>query len=154
MTRSNTIVWIDAREAIVVTWHDTEARLERVVSDVPAHHRGTHHVRHDPAMRQGGGGGAPLTTGEPNRLEHLAQFIDEVAARLPDDDDLLIVGPGTVHERLEREVGERDRRHGRQRRVTSEAAPPLTDRQLIARLRHLAGADAPRRAVGANRGAS
>ena len=151
MIRSSTIVWIDAREAVIVRWRDAEAHLERISSDVPAHHRATGHVRHDPAIRQGGGGGAPQTAGEPHRLEHLGQFVDDVADRLPDDDDLLILGPGTVHERLGREVGERDRRHGHHRLVTCEATPPVTDRQLIARLRHLSGSDAPRRTLGAYR---
>jgi len=150
MIRSKTIVWIDAREAVIVRWHDAEARLERVGSEVPAHHRATGHVRHDPAIRQGGGG-APQTAGEPRRLELLARFVDGIADRLPDDDDLLILGSGTVHERLHREVRERDLRHGRHREVICEAAPPLTDRQLIAKLRHLAGSDAPRRTVGAYR---
>ena len=149
MTGSNTIVWIDAREAIIVGWRGAGARIVRIDSDVPAHHRATGHVRHDSAVRPGGG--APKAAGEPHRLEHLAQFIADVASRLPDDDDLLILGRGTVHERLGREVGERDRRHGHQRLVTCEASPPLTDRQLVARLRHLAGADAPRQTQGAYR---
>jgi len=149
MIRSNTIVWVDARHAVIVRWQDAEAHLERIESDVPAHHRATGHVRHDAAVRPGGG--MPKTAGEPHRLEHLAQFIDGVAGRLPDDDDLLILGPETVRERLGREVRERDRHHGHDRLVTCEAAPPLTDRQLIARLRHLAGSDAPRQTFGAYR---
>lgn len=149
MTRSNTIVWIDARQAVIVCWRDADAHLERVDSDVPAHHRATGHVRHDPGVRLGGG--PPRAAGEPHRLEHLDHFVDDVADRLRDDDDLLILGPGTVRERLEREVSERDRRHGHDRWVTCEAAPPLTDRQLIARLRHLAGSDAPRMTFGSYR---
>lgn len=149
MTRSNTIVWIDARQAVIVRWQDAEARLVRIDSDVPAHHRAMGHVRHDAAIRPGGG--VPKAAGEPHRLEHLTQFLDEVAARLPDDDDLLILGPGTVHDRLHRDVTERDRRHGLDRLVTSEASPRLSDRQLVARLRHLTGMDAPRQTVGAYR---
>ena len=150
VARSNTVVWIDAREAIIIRWQDTAAHLERVSSEVPAHHRATGHVRHDPAIRLGGGG-PPQTAGEPHRLEHLARFVEDVADRLAADSDLLILGPGTVRERLERQVRERDERHGNHRDVTSEASPPVTDRQLIARLRHLAGADARRRTVGAYR---
>lgn len=149
MTRSTTIVWIDARQAVIVRWQDSEARLVRIDSDVPAHHRATGHVRHDASVRPGGG--VPKAAGEPHRLEHLAQFLDEVAGRLPDDDDLLILGPGTVHERLQRDVAERDRRHGLDRLVTSEASPRLSDRQFAAKLRHLTGADAPRQTVGAYR---
>jgi hypothetical protein len=149
MTGSTTIVWIDARAAVIASWGEDGAHLARVESDVPAHHRATGHVRHDAAVRPGGG--APKAAGEPHRLEHLAQFIADVAARLPDGNDLLIMGHGPVHERLAREIGDYDRHHGLDRQVTCEAAPPLTDRQLVARLRHLAGSDAPRRTVGAYR---
>lgn len=148
--RSSTLVWIDAREAIVVSWRDGGARLERFESEVPAHHRATGHVRHDPAMRHGGGGG-PQSAGEPHRLEHLERFVEEIADRLAPEDVLLILGPGTVHERLERHVSESDTHHGRHREIACEASPPLTDRQLIERLREFAGAETRRRTVGAYR---
>ena len=147
-TGSTTIIWIDAREAIIVGWHDAEPRLERIDSDVPAHHRATGHVRHDASVRPGGG--TPKAAGEPHRLEHLAQFVDDVLERLPEG-DLLILGPGTVRERLEHEVREGDRRHGRDRHVAGEASPPLTDRQLVARLRQVSGVEPPRRTLGAYR---
>ncbi len=145
-----TLVWIDAREAVIVRWQDADARLERLELDVPAHHRATGHVRHDPATRHGGGG-RPQTAGEPNRLEHLARFVDEVADRLPDDDDVIILGPGTVRERLEHLVRDADRRHERPRSVVCEASARLTDRQLIARLRGITGEALRRRTVGAYR---
>ena len=150
--RVSTLVWIDSREAIIVRWLDGEARLARVESEVPAHHRATGHVRHDPAVRHGGGG-APQTADEPHRLEHLKQFVGEVANRLSPGDDVLILGPGTVHERLERHVADLDAHHGRRREIASEASPPLTDRQLIARIRAFAGAETRRRTVCAHRSA-
>jgi hypothetical protein len=143
-------VWIDSREAVIVRWHGDRARLERVESEVPAHHRATGHVRHDPAVRHGGGG-SPQSAGEPHRLEHLERFVVGIANRLAPDDDLLILGPGTVHERLERHMFESDGRHGRHRDIACQASPPLTDRQLIARLRGFAGAETRRRTVGAYR---
>jgi hypothetical protein len=150
VTRSRTLVWLDAREAVIVRWQHDRAHLERVDSEVPAHRRSTGHVRHDPMVRHGGGGGSQ-TAGEPHRLEHLGQFVEDVASRLAPDDDLLILGPGTVHERLERYVRELDEHLGRHRDISCEASPPLTDRQLVARLRHVAGADPQRRTVGAYR---
>jgi hypothetical protein len=148
--RPSTLVWIDAAEAIVVRRQDDRARIERVASDVPAHHRATGHVRHDPAIRHGGGG-SPQAAGEPHRLEHLKRFVVDIANRLPEGDDLLIIGPGTVHERLARLLSESDRHHGRHRDVTREVSPPLTDRQLMARLRRFAGGEPRRRTVGAYR---
>jgi hypothetical protein len=146
---SATLVWIDAREAIVVRMRGDRTWTERVESEVPAHHRATGHVRHDPAVRHGGG--SPHTAGEPHRLEHLTRFIADVATRLAPGDELLILGPGTVHERLKRYLSADDDLHGRQREIGSEASPPLTERQLIARLRRLLGIDPRRSSVGAYR---
>jgi hypothetical protein len=148
--RPRTLVWIDAREAVIVRWQDDRARLERVESEVPAYHRATGHVRHDPDIRHGGSG-SPPDAGEPHRLEHLARFVVDIANRLAPDDDLLILGPGTVHERLDRHVQESDRHHGRHRNIACEASRPLTDRQLIARLRAFGGVETRRRTVGAYR---
>jgi hypothetical protein len=148
ITQDCTLVWIDARESVVATWHSGEVRLERLRSDVPAHHKATGHVRYDPTVRHGGG--APKDTGEANRLEHLARFVELVATRVPPDDPVLILGPGTVRDRLEHRIGEADRHASRTRLVTCQAAARLTDRQLVARLRRVAG-EQRRRTVGAYR---
>lgn len=145
-----TLVWIDAREAIIVRGLDGAVRLERIESDVPAHHRATGHVRHDPGVRHGGGG-PPQTAGEPRRLEHLARFLDAVAARLPGDEDLLLLGPGIVREHLARQITETDERHRVARNIVCEAAPPMTRRQLVARFRRAMGEEPRRLTVGAYR---
>jgi hypothetical protein len=145
--RPVTVIWIDAAEAVIVRLRGDQTRLERVESEVPAHHRATGHVGHDPAIRHGGGG-SPQTAGEPHRLEHLKRFVVDIANRLPVGDDLLILGPGVVHERLERRISASDRRHRVHRDIACEASPPLTDRQLIARGRQFAGAEPRRRSVG------
>lgn len=148
--RSSMLVWIDAREAVIVRMQGERAQIERVESEVPAHHKATGHVRHDPAVRHGGGG-SPQTAGEPHRLEHLKRFVGDILSRLAAGDNLLILGPGTVHERLGRHLSESDRRHGRHRDIACEASPPMTDRQLIARLRRFAGVEPRRQSVGAYR---
>jgi hypothetical protein len=144
-----TLVWIDAREAVIGHWHAGEVRLERLRSDVPSHHRATGHVRHDPTVRHGGG--AAQDAGEANRLEHLARFIDLVATHLPPHGELLILGPGTVRDRLGHRIRETERPTAGTREVTVQTAGRLTEPQLAARLRHLAGADQRRRTVGAHR---
>jgi hypothetical protein len=140
---SVTLVWIDAREAILVRRVDGTSRFERIESDVPAHHRATGHTRHDPGVRHGGGG-PPQTAGEPHRIEHLTRFLDAVVGRLGGDDDLLIIGPGTVRDHLATQVAEMDARHRVVRQVQCQAAPSMTRRQLAARLRRAMG-DEPRR---------
>jgi len=147
--RSSSLVWIDAREAVIVRMQGDRARIERVESEVPAHHRATGHVRHEPTVRHGGGG--PQTAGEAHRLEHLRQFVADIANRLPSGDPLLILGPGTVHERLAQHLSESDARHGRDRDIVCEPSLPLTDRQLVARGRRFAGVEPRRRTVGAYR---
>ncbi len=148
---SHTLVWIDAREAVIVRRRNGEVVIERIGSDVPAHRRSTGHVRHDPAVRHGGGGGSPQSAGEPRRQEHLAHFLRIVADRLPIADDITILGPGTVAEHLARGLQVDDRHHLRRRAVRAEASDRLTDRQLGARLDREAGIERRRRTVGAYR---
>jgi hypothetical protein len=76
--------------------------------------------------------------------------VERVADRIATEDDLVIMGPGVVHERLARLVRESDRDHGRARTVSCRTSGPATDRQLIARLRLFAGAAPRRRIVGAS----
>ena len=144
------LVWIDSREAILLRWADDAARIERLRSDVPAHHRATGNVRHSPVIRHGGGG-APQTAGEPRRLEHLQRFVETVMDRVAPDEDVLCLGPGTVHERLGREIRARDDRHHLERSVRCEPSPRQTHAQLTARLRRAIGEQPRRRTVGAYR---
>lgn len=148
-----TLVWIDAREAILVRRVEGTSRYERIESDVPAHHRATGHVRHDPGVRHGGGG-PPQAAGEPHRLERLARFLDVVAARLPADENLHLIGPGTVHEHLAQQMAQWDARHRVVRDIRSDAAPAMTRRQLAACLRIDMGEEARRQTVGAYRWSS
>lgn len=149
LEQPTTLVWMDSREAIIVGWSVGTALIERIESDVPPHRRSTGHVRHDPNNRHGGGGSQ--TAGEPRRLEHLARFIDVVAERIPETDDVLVLGPGSVHERLAGHLREVDGHHRIDRTIRCERAARLTRRQLVSRLR-LAMGDEPRRhTVGAYR---
>jgi hypothetical protein len=144
LERPVTLVWIDAREARIVRWIDDAAQVEHLVSDVPSHRQSSGHVRHAPSIRPGGGGGTPATSGEPRRLEHLARFLEAVAARLPDG-DLELIGPGTTHEHLAQVIRAADPRGTR--RIVTAASDQRTERQLVAHARHLAGHDPKRRAV-------
>lgn len=139
--RPITLVWIDARVAHIVRWKDDAALIEHIESDVPSHRRSSGHVRHDPSIRPSGGGGSAATAGEPRRLEHMARFLETVAAHLPEA-DLELIGPGTTHEHLARVVRDTDRRGVRH--VNTVASDERTEPQLVARLRHLVGHD-PRR---------
>jgi hypothetical protein len=144
--RPITLIWIDERSAVIAGWHDGAARLEHIESEVPTRRRSTGHVRHDPSVRHGGGG-APQTAGEPHRLEHLARFVDRVAARLAGNEDVVVVGPGELRDHLRKRLVDADAGRPNARSVVSEPSPRLTDRQLVARLRSLVGADPRRQGV-------
>ncbi len=139
---ATTLVWIDSEEAIIVRWAD-RATVERIRSEVPGRHRSTPHVRVDPTVRHGGGG-ASADTAERARRDHLRAFLETVADRVPEGDDVTVVGPGLLRERLERNLRADDRRRGRRRLVHSAAAERLSEQELVAHVRALAG-DAPRR---------
>jgi hypothetical protein len=138
---ATTLVWIDSEEAIIVRWED-RATVERIHSAVEGRHRSSGACRVTRAGHRGGD--ATADTLERARREHLRQFLDDVAAHVPEADDVTVVGPGIVRERLERSLRAEDRRCGRQRHVHSAAADRLTEQALVARVRMLAG-DAPKR---------
>ena len=146
-TRDRTLVWIDARDALIGHWHGGSVTLERLHSDVPSRHRAMGHIRRDPSVRHGGG--AAQDAAEANRLEHLARFIDLVATRVKLDGDVLVLGPGTVRDRLGHRLHETERLAVEGHEITVGAAGRLTEPQFIARLRHFAGADPRRRTTGA-----
>ena len=139
-----TLVWIDTDRAIIgrCEGQADELTTEQLTSDVPAHHRSTGRVRHDPTRHGGGGPATDLI--ERTRQEHLRRFVDQVAQRVPDD-PLEILGPGTTREHLVRRLRERDVAQGVWRDIRCVPSAALTERQFVARLRFLAGRPAPRR---------
>lgn len=147
--RPVTLAWLDAEEAIILRWPGIggppgDPVPERLSSDVPSRRRPTGHVRHDPRMRPGGGGIAD------DRLEHrrdqlLEAFLRGVAARIPPGDHVVLLGPGTVRERLAAELRAGDSRAQRARPIDSRPAGRMTERQLVAWLRMSAGIAPERR---------
>jgi hypothetical protein len=133
MSGSTTGIWISATAATVLRWSPQGSLLHRIVSTVPGRHRST---------------GRPTTEahpgGEGHRDEHMRTFFDEVARALPGEDDLLLVGDGEVVDHFAEYVRALDARHGQPRRIVVEKSGPLTDRQLLARLRTFAGSPARR----------
>jgi hypothetical protein len=143
MRRPATLVWIDAREAIVLRWKDGP-QVTRHELETPPHEKSVGHIRLVPGRH---GGGKSQKALETHRLEHLRQGITQVAATLPLDKDIVIIGPGTVRERLAAEVHEADEKRPPRapaREVRTEAARRLTEAQLVERLRELVGEPPPR----------
>ncbi len=144
---SGVLVWIDAREAVIVRWTGETASIDRLTSDVPAHTRATRHVRYDPLTRHGGGGGGQPAA-ERRRVAHLDRFVDLVADRVDGDEDVVVIGHGMVHERLESRLRALDASRQRSRPISVRRADRATERQLVAELRAHLGASPKRRRVG------
>jgi hypothetical protein len=119
---ARTLVWMDGEEAIIVRWTD-RAEVERVCA-------------------------IPRASGTPdgdvqgrNRPEGRRHFVASIADRIPPEGDVAVVGPGDLRGRLERLLRADDRRHGRRRAVRSPATRQLTENQLLAHVRALAGGE-------------
>jgi hypothetical protein len=143
------LVWIDAEGARILRWTGTVS--ETVIdSEVPIHERSTYHVRHDPRTRHGGGGRGADEVAR-HRTEHLRRFLGRVEVALRDDEEVEILGTGTLGDRLASQLKRDDRGRGRSRPITAEHAMPMTHRQLEARLKERVGESRPRGGTGAYR---
>jgi hypothetical protein len=140
--RPRALVWVDTREAIIVRWEEEQARIDRVTSEVPDQHRSMGHIRHDPAVRHGGGRAQEAEAAR--RQEYLHRFLKEIVRRVPPGTDLTVLGPGTIHEHLVKAIRAADAEHHDEREVAGRRSSRLTDRQLVAALRELEGDEAPR----------
>jgi hypothetical protein len=126
-------VWISANSASMLRWSPELTVRHRIDSTVPGRHRST--GRPPTEQHQGGEG---------HRDEHMRTFLDQVAKAVPVEDDLLLVGDGEVVEHFADHIRADDANHGRDRRIRVEKTGPITERQLLARIRAFAGSPAKR----------
>src|ERR1035437_2728080 len=131
-TPQTTGVWISGESATILRWGPEGVSIrETVESQVPGWHRST---------------GRPPTeehpAGEGHRDEHMRTFFAQVGANIAAGDDLLLIGDGEVVEHFARQM--QSQGHGSSRRVQVEKSGPLTEPQLLARLRTFAGSPAHR----------
>lgn len=71
-------------------------------------------------------------------------FFARVLAAVSADDDVLLVGDGEVVEHFADEIRAGDHSRGAMRRIGIEKSGPMTERQLLARVREFAGSPAKR----------
>ncbi len=126
-------VWMTADLATILRWSVELTVRHRIDSTVAGRHRST--GRSPTEERQGDEG---------HRDEHMRTFFDQVAQAIPVEDDLLLVGDGEVVEHFADRVRTDDDDHGRERRIQIEKSGPITERQLLARIRTFAGSPAKR----------
>lgn len=127
-------VWITAESAQIVRWSPGTVLRHRIESAVPGRHRST---GGPPSGDQASGGG--------HDDEHLRAFFAQIIHVLSVEDALLLIGDGEVVGHFATFVRADDARHGRSRRVEVLRSGPLTERQLIARVRAFAGSPVRRR---------
>ena len=133
-TEHTTGVWMSASFATVVRWGpDGLVSREQIDSQVPGRHRST---------------GRPPTAdhpaGEGHRDERMRTFFDKVASAVSAQDDVLLIGDGEVVEHFAHEIQAHDRGRSAARRVEVEKSGPMTEPQLLARIRAFAGSPARR----------
>ena len=125
-------LWIDHREAVIVTLQDQKQEIQRVMSDVEnqvlysgnSETRVTTeaHAHNDGAVAKGD-----------RRIEgHFDPFYDAVITHLDDATAILIMGPGDAKNEFHKHMEER---LPATKFVNVEAADKMTDEQIVAKVR-------------------
>ena len=119
---SNVGLWIDHRQAVIVSLTDKVEKTRRIISHMERHVRFS--------------GGSQDVAAEDQRdrrfTEHLHKYYDKVVSSIRDADSILILGPGEAKEELRARL-EREALGGRIAGV--ETVDKMTDGQLAARVR-------------------
>ena len=121
-------VWIDHRQAVIVTLVNQVEETKRITSDIeeqvryPGDSIGSHddttEIRRDRQDRRFD--------------DHLSNYYDEVVACLRDADSILIFGPGEAKGELQKQL---ESQALGERIVGSETADSMTDGQIAAKVR-------------------
>jgi hypothetical protein len=127
-------VWISASSAFVLRWGaEGVIHRESIASPVEGRHRAT---------------GRPPTANRPategHRDEQMRLFFTQVLAAIAAADDVLLVGDGEVVAHLADQLRTHPSAGGSARRIELLKSGPMTERQLLARMREFAGSPAPR----------
>ena len=115
-------LWIDHREAVIVTLAGEEEQVKRIGSGMEKH------VRFSGGAEQG----MDEDTRDRRFTNHLNQFFQEVIAVVRDAESILIFGPGEAKGELAKRL-ESENLTGRI--VGVETVDKMTDRQIAARVR-------------------
>jgi len=124
----NVGIWIDKKEAKIVSIDAKNERLDTIVSDVEDFHAN-------------GGSGTRLKGGPQDvvqdskfmeREKHqLSKFFNEVVEHISDADDIVIFGPAQVGQKLNKELLEKHSQF-QNKKISIEKADNMSDNQIIA----------------------
>jgi hypothetical protein len=123
-------IWIDRREAIVVTLSGADEKCVRIHSSMESQERR--------AGDRTDGPYEPLQVPDDSSRDRkergeLARFYDEVITHIAGSDSLYICGPGETRTHLKHRIAESSSAPSN---VQVEAADRMTDAQFIAKIRH------------------
>jgi hypothetical protein len=118
-------VWIDATSAVVVRWSPRATVRHHLYATLPVRRRV----------------GARLLAPEPgDAQQHRRAFFTQAMHVLPPEDDLFLSGEAAIVDAFASMIRANDATAGRSRRVEVQSGGPLSERQLINRIRAFAGA--------------
>ncbi|MBN1310455.1 MAG: hypothetical protein JXB30_03475 [Anaerolineae bacterium] len=126
--KSEVGLWIDHRQAVIVTLVDRAEEIERIISDIEKHVRyfGASHGSHDDTSEI-------RRDRQDRRFDgHLSRYYDEVIACIRDADAILIFGPGEAKGELQKQL---EAQALGERIVGVETADNMTDGQIAAQVR-------------------
>lgn len=116
-------LWLDQREAVLVTVTHTGEEIKRISSDVEQQ---GHFSAHAPA-------GSPEEQRDRRLGNHLQQYYADVIVAIREADSILILGPGAAKGEIEKQL-EHENLSGRI--VGIETVNQLPEPELVARIRH------------------
>jgi hypothetical protein len=128
-------IWVSSPSALILRWGlETGVTFREVIkSEVEPHRRAT--------------GRPPFTEKPSNDHKHdnqMRAFFAQIIAALPAEDDVLLVGDGEVVGHLGQAITAHEHGRLKARRLEVVKSQPLSEPQLLARIREFAGAPADR----------
>jgi stalled ribosome rescue protein Dom34 len=121
-------LWIDHKQAVIVTLVDQVEETKRIISDIEKHVRysGASHGSHDETTE--------IRRDRQDRRfdDYLSKYYGEVIACLRDADSILIFGPGEAKDELQKHL---EGQALSERIVVMETTDRMTEGQIVAKVR-------------------
>jgi stalled ribosome rescue protein Dom34 len=121
-------LWIDHKQAVIVTLVDQVEETKRIISDIEKHVRysGASHGSHDETTE--------IRRDRQDRRfdDYLSKYYGEVIACLRDADSILIFGPGEAKDELQKQL---EGQALSERIVVMETTDRMTEGQIVAKVR-------------------
>ncbi len=129
--KKNTGLWIDHKEAILVSIEGEKAVVQRVESGADSH------LKPSGGWKSGGTNVAQSVSNEhvedERRKHQYHAFYKQVTGLLDDSDRIAVFGPGEAKIELAKEIGKDGELHKKD--VAVEACERMTENQLIAKVK-------------------